>query len=98
MHLDRGYDNPVVHRQVAELGIDLDVAPRRPHATAKGSKAPIALGRRWPVERTNSWLSNYGQLRRNTDGCNEHRRAQLAFVIAILFIVKLMDRQARDAG
>jgi transposase len=98
LHLDRGYDNPVVHRQVAELGIDLDVAPRRPTGTAKGAKVPIALGRRWPVERTNSWLSNYGQLRRNTDRCNEHRRAQLAFVIAILLIVKLIDRRARAAG
>ncbi len=28
---------------------------------------PKPMGLRWPVERTNSWLSNYGQLRRNTD-------------------------------
>jgi hypothetical protein len=27
----------------------------------------VPLGMRWPVERTNSWLSNFGQLRRNTD-------------------------------
>ena len=93
LHLDRGYDNPVVHRQVAALGIELDVAKRRRRGTTTGAKAPLALGRRWPVERTNSWLSNYGQLRRNTDRCNEHRRAQLAFVIAILLIVKLIDRQ-----
>jgi transposase len=66
-------------------------------ATA-GAKAPVALGRRWAVERTNSWLSNYGQLRRNTDRCSEHRRAQLAFVIAILLIVKLMDRGLRAAA
>ena len=98
LHLDRGYDNPVVHRQVAALGIDLDVAPRRPTGTAKGTKMPLALGRRWAVERTNSWLSNYGQLRRNTDRSNAHRRAQLAFVIAILLIVKLIDRRSRDAG
>jgi len=98
LHLDRGYDNPVVHRQVAALGIELDVAKRRRRGTTTGPKAPLDLGQRWAVERTNSWLSNYGQLRRNTDRCNEHRRAQLAFVIAILLIVKLIDRQARVAG
>ena len=43
-------------------------------------------------ERTNSWLSNYGQLRRNTDRNTAHRSAQLAFVIAILLIAKLLDR------
>ncbi len=96
--LDRGYDNRVVHRQVAELAIDLDVAQRHPHGTAKGSKQPSRPRRRWPVERTNSWLSNYGQLRRNTDRCKARRRAQLTFVIAILLIVKLIDRRARDAG
>jgi len=31
------------------------------------------MGLRWPVERTNSWLSNYGQLRRNTDRKTAHR-------------------------
>ncbi len=98
LHLDRGYDNPVVHRQVAALGIVLDVAKRRRHGTTAGAKAPVALGRRWAVERTNSWLSNYGQLRRDTDRSTAHRRAQLAFVIAILLIVKLMDRGLRAAA
>ena len=68
-----------------------------PDRKRPGRQVPVALGRRWPVERTNSWLSNYGQLRRNTDR-NAHRRAQLAFVIAILLIAKLLDRQARDVG
>ena len=31
------------------------------------------MGMRWPVERTNSWLSNFGQLRRNTDRFIHHR-------------------------
>jgi hypothetical protein len=30
-------------------------------------KQPLTLGLRWIVEAANSWLSNYGQLRRNTD-------------------------------
>ncbi len=96
--LDRGYDNRVVHRQVAELGIDLDVPSAIPTERPRAPKQPSRPRRRWPVERTNSWLSNYGQLRRNTDRCKARRRAQLTFVIAILLIVKLIDRRARDAG
>ena len=39
----------------------------------------------------NSWLTNYGQLRRNTDRKAVHRSAELAFVIAILLTAKLLD-------
>lgn len=94
LHLDRGYDNRVVRAQVADAGISRIVVPRvRPREGIK-RQAPtrVPLGRRWPVERTNSWLSNYGQLRRNTDRKDVHRSAQLAFVVAILLIVKLIDR------
>ena len=38
-------------------------ARREPAQTA----TPVPLGQRWAIERTNSWLSNFGQLRRNTD-------------------------------
>jgi transposase len=97
LHLDRGYDNNNVRRHVAELGIPALVCEkqRRP-GTKVGTPLPksvLSLGLRWPVERTNSWLSNYGQLRRNTDRRTEHRRAQLAFVIAILLVAKLIDRR-----
>lgn len=93
LHLDRGYDNGVVRRHVAELGIAEVVVPKvRPkEGTTRRSPTRVPLGRRWPVERTNSWLSNYGQLRRNTDRKLAHRSAQLAFVIAILLIVRLLD-------
>jgi hypothetical protein len=67
LHLDRGYDNAVVHRLVASVGIDDLICSRvRPRGTATGKKL-VPLGMRWPIERTNSWLSNVGQLRRNTD-------------------------------
>ena len=49
------------------------------------------MGLRWPVERANSWLSNYGQLRRNTDRKAIHRLAQLAFAVALLLTAKLID-------
>jgi len=92
LHLDRGYDTNAVRHYVAALGIAKLECARQRRRPANGTKVPVPLGKRWPVERTNSWLSNYGQLRRNTDRKTAHRRAQLAFVIAILLIVKLLDR------
>ena len=50
---------------------------------------------RWPVERTNSWLSNFGQLRRNTDRHPQHRLAQLALAIVLLITAKLIDWRNR---
>ena len=101
LHLDRGYDNGNVRRHVTALGIpDLVCeSQRRPGSIPSKHrvKSVLNLGMRWPVERTNSWLSNYGQLRRNTDRHTAHRRAQLAFVIAILLIAKLID-QRENAG
>ena len=56
---------------------------------------PVPLGMRWPIERTNSWLSNYGQLRRNTDRRIHHRLAQLALAITALTAAKLIDWRNR---
>ena len=69
MHLDRGYDNGRIRTTVARFGIDdLICAKKRPAGTAE-MKLPVPLGMRWPIERTNSWLSNFGQMRRNTYRC-----------------------------
>jgi hypothetical protein len=53
------------------------------------------MGMRWPVERTNSWMSNYGQLRRNTDRKSAHRLAQFALAVALLLAAKLIDWRNR---
>jgi hypothetical protein len=37
------------------------------HIAVKGAPAPIQAGKRWPIERTHSWLNGYGKLRRCTD-------------------------------
>jgi len=94
LHVDRGYNNGVVRQQLKDVGIRRMVAPpvRRGGEAKKTGKLPVPLGRRWVVERTNSWLSNYGQLRRNTDRKILHRMAQLAFAIAILLIAKLLNQ------
>jgi hypothetical protein len=67
LHVDRGYDHDAMRRLVTGCGIDdLICSKRRPAGTAKRSRR-VPPGMRWPIERTNSWLSNFGQLRRNTD-------------------------------
>ena len=55
----------------------------------------MRLGLRWVVEGTNSWLSNYGQLRRNTDRRTQHRHAQLCLASALLITAKLIDWRDR---
>lgn len=49
----------------------------------------------WPVERTNIWLSNFGQLRRNTDRFEHQRLAQFTLAITLAITVKLFDHADR---
>ena len=95
LHLDRGYDNGVVRRLIADAGIDdLICSRKRPPGTAAG-RLVVPLGMRWPIERTNSWLSNFGQLRRNTDRRPHHRLAQLGLAVVLLIAAKLIDWRNR---
>ena len=75
-----------------ELGIDDLVAAkkRKPGNAWPIKKKPVSLGMRWPVERTNSWMSNFGQLRRNTDRFIHHRPDQIALAVALVITVKLV--------
>jgi len=102
LHLDRGYDNFNVRKIVHDAGItDLVCAKRRRAGSDRAKhqgKRVVPLGLRWPVERTNSWFSNYGQLRRNTDRKVTHRLAQLAMAIAFLLTAKLIDWRNRWSG
>ena len=96
LHLDRGYDNGVVrslprrrrHRR-------RDLFPQASTRHRRGQARRCRLGMRWPIERTNSWLSNFGQLRRNTDRRIHHRLAQLALAIVFLITAKLIDWRNR---
>jgi transposase len=90
LHLDRGYDNTRVETACEERGLhDVICAKRRPPGKARVKQA-VPLGLRWPVERSNSWLSNFGQLRRNTDRFINHRLAQFAFATTLIITVKLI--------
>jgi hypothetical protein len=96
LHLDRGYDYPRIHAQLAGLGLDdLDIQRRAQPGIATTAKPPLRLGLRWVVESTNSWLSIYGQLRRNTDRRTRHRHAQLCLVVALLITARLIDWRNR---
>lgn len=101
LHLDRGYDSKAVWSTCSELGLEDVVCTRQRRdgkkAGVKRSPKPRPLGMRWPVERTNSWLSNFGQLRRNTDRTIAHRLAQMALAIALLITAKLIDWRDRWA-
>jgi transposase len=93
--LDRGYAGKMTMKYLAHIGLDDPVvAKKRQRGQGKSSKAS-SLGLRWPVERTNSWLSNFGQMRRNTDRKISHRLAQLALAIAIILTAKLIDWRNR---
>ncbi len=95
LHLDRGYDYPKIRTQLAGMGLDDLNIQRRKAKGAPVKKQPMRLGLRWVVEGTNSWLSNYGQLRRNTDRSNDHRHAQLCLVTLLLITAKLIDWRDR---
>jgi len=74
---------------------DLNIQRRSQPGDDKTVKQPLRLGLRWVVEGTNSWLSNYGQLRRNTDRRSRHRHAQICLVTVLLITAKLIDWRNR---
>lgn len=93
--LDRGYDSEVTRDRLAERDINDAVIAKKRKRGSPEPKKNQPMGLRWPVERTNSWLSNFGQLRRNTDRKPAHRLAQFALAVAFLLIAKLIDWRNR---
>ncbi|MGB9112580.1 MAG: IS5 family transposase [Acidimicrobiales bacterium] len=96
VHLDRGYDFPFIREMLEESGIAA-VIPlrRRPHAKSARDAKNARLGERWRVERANSWLSNFGLLRRNTDRKLIHREAALDLAVTLVLTTKLMKWNKR---
>src|SRR3712207_4812999 len=83
VHLDAGYDYRPCREALEERGLHGQIAHR-------GTSAPIQVGRRGVIERTNSWLNDFGRLRR----CTERRRdcvdAYLALAAAIVTVRALL--------
>jgi transposase len=93
--LDRGYDSGITRDRLADRYLhDAVIAKKRKRRSGEPAKNQ-PMGLRWPVERTNSWLSNFGQLRRNTDRKTIHRLAQFALAVAFLLTAKLIDWRNR---
>ena len=93
--LDRSYDYPKTRKELAERGFtELDVQ-KRGTKPPPGTPHRITLGVRWIVESANSWWTNYGQLRRNTDRRVRHRHTALQLATAVIIIGKLLDYRNR---
>jgi len=91
LHLDRGYDSGAVRERLRSHGLDQWQIQRRGTKVPGVKKQPLRLGLRWIVEATNSWWSNYGQLRRNTDRRTRHRHAALCLATTVLIAGRLID-------
>lgn len=93
--LDRSFDYPVVRRQLVARGLHDHDIQRRGTKPKPGEPHRITLGLRWIVEATNTWWSNYGQLRRNTDRRKHHRHAALQLATTILIVGRLINYRNR---
>lgn len=90
LHLDRGYGYPSLPTKLVGHQINqVEVTMR--NKRGEGRVPIVGLKRRWVVERTNSWLTNYKQLKINHDRTIEHRHAALQLGMAILMIYRIVD-------
>lgn len=88
-HLDRGYDSAATRSLLDGLGLTGVIA-------RKGIPAPIQVGKRWVVERTQSWMNGYGKLRRCTERAGVVVDFSL-FLAATLVVVRcLIQAGARN--
>jgi transposase len=83
VHLDAGYDYRPCRAELAERGLRSQISQR-------GKPAPVQVGKRWGVERTNSWLNDYGRLRRCTERRHRCVEAYLALAAAIVTLRALL--------
>lgn len=84
-HLDRGYDYQRTRDLLDEIGFNADIA-------RKGVPAPVQIGKRWVVERTNSWMNGFGKIRRCTDRNAKVIDFYLYLAAAIVTIRQLIQR------
>jgi transposase len=90
LQLDRGYGYPSLPTKLDRHQINHVIVTMRnlPHQ----GRVPLAgLNRRWIVERTNSWLTNFRQLKINWDRTTDHRLAALHLGLAILTLYRIID-------
>ena len=83
VHLDAGYDYRPCREELDHRGLHSQIAHR-------GEPAPIQVGRRWVVERTNSWGNDFGKLRRCTERRQQCVDAYLDLAAAIVTVRALL--------
>lgn len=92
LHLDRGFGYKSLPTKTGRYPIDnINVIARRD--PGQGRIQLVGFGRRWVAERTHSWLTNYGQLRHNTDRTTRHRHAALCLATTLLITARLIDHR-----
>lgn len=90
LHLDRGYGYPSLPTKLTAHQIgNVDVTMR--NLRGQGRVQLAGLKRRWVVERTNAWLTNFRQLKLNWDRTTEHRLAAVHLGFAILILYRIAD-------
>jgi len=87
VHLDRAYGGAPTGALLSDLGLAGVIA-------RKGLPAPLQVGQRWVVERTQAWMNGFGKLRR----CTEKRSAAVDFYLflaAAFVVTRCLIREAR---
>jgi transposase len=87
VHLDRGYAGKGTVAVLDDHGLVGVIAQ-------KGLPAPLQVGRRWVVERTQAWMNGYGKLRRCTEKQATIVRFYLALAAAVV-VTRCLIREAR---
>ncbi len=86
VHLDRGYDSFITRDRLKERGLNAEIAE-------KGKPAPLQVGNRWVVERTNSWHNAHKKLL----WCTERQGQVIDFWVAFSDVVIIVRRLIREA-
>jgi hypothetical protein len=84
-HLDAAYDSGLTRQLLDDLELEGEIA-------RKGIPSPIQVGKRWVVERTNSWMNGYGKLRRMTDKDGQVVDFYLYLAAAFVTVRQLIQR------
>lgn len=88
VNLDRGYDSAKSRALIGELRFTAEIA-------RKDVPAPIQAGKRWVVERTHSWMNDYGKLRRCTEKSGKAVDFYLYLAAAIVTLRILIRRATK---
>jgi IS5 family transposase len=85
VHLDRGYDSFATRERLKERALNAEIAK-------KGQPAPLQAGKRWVVERTNSWHNAHKKL----VWCTERQGRVIDFWVAFSDLIIIVRRLIRE--